>query len=504
MASEKTDAVPFVNNGANATVTKTIYPVKKTGKEGRGKAFKQVLASFAANLGTINTGMAFGFSATALPQLKSPNSTLHIDESQASWIASLSAAGTPIGCILSGYLMDHIGRRKTLIITEIPLILGWLTVAFAQNVAMLYVGRLLIGFGSGMVGAPARVYTCEVSQPHLRGMLGALASVGVSTGVLIVYVIGSVTTWNILAGVSATIPMLSLLSMLLLPETPNYLLTQDKRERAESSLAKLRGSTCNLEDEIQKMIAFKEKNHVEPLRGFTETIKALVSPSTLKPFTILAIYFFVYQWCGVNTITFYAVGVFEASGASSDKYWLTISMGIIRVIFTVIGCILCRRCGRRMMTFISGFGCGITMIILAVYMYFIHYWKVNQLPVQHSWIPVATIYIFMISCTLGYLIIPWVMIGEVYPTRVRGIVGGMTTCVAHMSVFSVVKTFPFLKKSLYDFGVFGLYGGMSMLALIFFYFCLPETKGKTLQEIEDYFSGRTKSLTRRNTQCEGA
>ncbi|KAH9634251.1 hypothetical protein HF086_012713 [Spodoptera exigua] len=125
------------------------------------------------------------------------------------------------------------------------------------------------------------------------------------------YVIGSVTSWNILAGISATIPILSLLGMLLLPETPNYLLQQNKRERAESSLTKLRGSTCNLEDEIQKMIAFKEKNHVEPLKGPREIIKALLSPSTLKPFTILAIYFFVYQWCGVNTITFYAIDVFE-------------------------------------------------------------------------------------------------------------------------------------------------------------------------------------------------
>ncbi|XP_026739626.1 facilitated trehalose transporter Tret1-like isoform X2 [Trichoplusia ni] len=504
MADEKNDSVPFIKNGVSATITKTPIPDKKASKAGRGKALKQVLASFVANLGTINTGMAFGFSATSLPQLKSPDSFIHINDNQASWIASLSAAGTPIGCLLSGYLMDNIGRRRTLIITEIPLMLGWLLIAFAQNVPMIYAGRLMIGFGSGMVGAPARVYTCEVSQPHLRGMLGALASVGVSTGVLIQYVIGSVTSWNILAGISATVPILSFLGMLLLPETPNYLLQQDKRERAESSLAKLRGSTCNLEDEINKMIAFKEKNHVEPLHGPREIIKALLSPSTLKPFTILAIYFFVYQWCGVNTITFYAVEVFEASGAMSDKYWLTISMGIIRVIFTVIGCILCRKCGRRILTFVSGFGCGITMIILAVYMYFVKFWKDNDLPPQYSWIPVASIYIFVVSCTLGYLIIPWVMIGEVYPTQVRGIVGGLTTCVAHMSVFSVVKTFPFLKQNLNDYGVFGLYGSMSLLALIFFYFCLPETKGKTLQEIEDYFSGRTKSLTRRNTQCEGA
>ncbi|KAJ0179719.1 hypothetical protein K1T71_004310 [Dendrolimus kikuchii] len=500
MVDEKNDAVPFIKNGAPTTITKSkpVKPVKAS-KAGRGKAFRQIVAAFVANLGTINTGMAFGFSATALPQLKSGNFSIHITEAEAGWIASLSAAGTPIGCIVSGYLMDSIGRRLTLILTEIPLIVGWLSVAFAVNVPMIYVGRLLIGFGSGMVGAPARVYTCEVSQPHLRGMLGALASVGVSTGVLIQYVIGSATSWNVLAGISSVVPMISLLGMTFIPETPNFLLTQDKKEGAQTSLAKLRGSTCNLNEEIDRMLAFKEKNHVEPLKSPREIIKALLSPSALKPFAILAFYFFVYQWCGVNTVTFYAVEVFEAAGAAKNKYWLTISMGIIRVIFTVVGCILCRRCGRRPLTFISAVGCGSTMIILATYMYFLKYWKENDIEPMHSWIPVASIYIFIIACTLGYLIVPWVMIGEVYPTQVRGIIGGMTTCAAHLSVFSVVKTFPFFKFWLHDYGVFGLYGAMSLASILFFYFFLPETKGKTLQEIEDYFCGRTKSLNKKNS-----
>ncbi|KAJ8731794.1 hypothetical protein PYW08_014524 [Mythimna loreyi] len=509
MADEK--QAMFPNNGVSATITKTPIPDKKadknSAKAARGKALRQVLASFVANLGTVNTGMAFGFSATSLPQLRDKTTNphlLHVSEDEATWIASLSSAGTPIGCILSGYLMDAIGRRKTLIITEVPLIIGWLLVAFAQNIPMIYTGRLLIGLGSGMVGAPARVYTCEVSQPHLRGMLGALASVGVSTGVLIQYVIGSMTTWNVLAGISATIPILSLLGMLLLPETPNYLLQQDQRARAESSLVKLRGSTCDVDGEIQRMIAFKEKNHVDPLHGFKETFKALMAPSALKPFIILAVYFFVYQWSGVNTITFYAVEVFDASSAAGDKYWMTKSMGIVRLIFTIVGCILCRRCGRRILTFVSALGCGTTMIILAVYMYFVSFWKENNITPQHTWIPGVAIFLFTIFCTLGYLIVPWVMIGEVYPTQVRGIVGGMTTCAAHMSVFSVVKTFKVLVKHLNYYGVFGLYGSMSLLATIFFYFFLPETKGRTLQEIEDYFSGRTKSLTKRKESTVGA
>lgn len=101
---------------------------------------------------------------------------------------------------------------------------------------------------------------------------------------------------------------------------------------------------------------------------------------------------------------------------------------------------------------------------------------------------------FTAVSTIGYLVVPWVMIGEVYPARVRGILGGMTTCAGHMFVFSVVKTFPMLQQLAGIHGAFWFYGVVSSLGTIFFYFFLPETKGKTLEEIEDYFAGRTSTL----------
>lgn len=497
----------FLNNDTNvATITKSQMldkiGTKPVIKNSRGKALKQVLAALAANLGTINTGLAFGFSAVVIPQLRSPDSFIQIDDSQASWIASLSSAGTPLGCIISGYLMDNIGRKLTLIITEIPLIIGWALIAGAQNIEMIYAGRVFVGFGSGMVGAPARVYTCEVTQPHLRGMLGALASVGVSTGVLIQYVLGSFLSWQALSAICGAVPVISLLSMLIMPETPNYLLTKNDPEKARHSLAKLRGSTFNVDGEIDQMLLFKEKNHVEKLKGGKETIKALLQPSTLKPFGILVLYFLMYQFSGVNTITFYAVEIFEKSGAAMDKYYATITLGIVRVIFTIVGCIALRRFGRRPLTFVSGYGCGFTMIALGTYMYYLQGWEENNVAPKHTWIPVTCIFIFIIACTLGFLIVPWVMIGEVYPTQVRGIIGGMTTCAAHFFVFLVVKTYPFLTHILQKYGTFWLYGTISFLGCVFFYFYLPETKDRTLQEIEDYFCGRTKSLSKPQEQNE--
>lgn len=174
-------------------------------------------------------------------------------------LAALSSAGTPLGCILSGWLMDRIGRKKTLLITELPLILGWILIASATTIEMIYIGRVLVGLGSGMVGAPVRVYTSEVTQPHLRGMLSALATVGISLGIFIQYTLGAFLSWQILSAISTIIPTVALILMCLMPETPNYLVSRSKPEKAMKSLAKLRGSTYDLEREVDHLQEFQRK-----------------------------------------------------------------------------------------------------------------------------------------------------------------------------------------------------------------------------------------------------
>lgn len=223
----------------------------------------------------------------------------------------MSAIGTPIGCLLSGYMMDVFGRKRSLIITEIPALIGWILISFANNVRMIYVGRFLTGLGSGMVGAPARVYTSEVTQPHLRGMLTAISSVGVSTGVLIEYAMGSVLSWKTCAALSSILPLAALVLMFVYPETPSYLVSLNKPEAARDSLRRFRGSSCNLDNEINDLINFSNKNDVKRPTTLKEIIHAICQPNALKPFLILFLYFLIYQWSGTNAVTFYAVEIFQ-------------------------------------------------------------------------------------------------------------------------------------------------------------------------------------------------
>jgi facilitated trehalose transporter len=339
----------------------------------------------------------------------------------------------------------------------------------------------------------------QITQPHLRGTLSALASVAVSLGVLIEYGGGAATSWPILAGMSAALPCTALLlTALCLPETPSWLLARGKTERARKSLHRLRADTCDIEKELNDLETFRANlanaraNSSKPQNY--SVWRSLFEPASLKPFSILVLYFLIYQFSGVNSITFYAVEVFRESYEGND-YNLTVALGVVRLIFTVLACGMLRRCGRRPLTFVSSVGCGITMLSLGTYMYFAQVAKeAGEVLSVPAWFPVACIFCFTAASTVGYLVVPWVMIGEVYPSRVRGLLGGLTTCAAHMFVFTVVKTFPLLQQVAGVYGSFWIYGIVSMTGTLFFYFFLPETKGRTLEEIEDYFAGRSKTL----------
>lgn len=183
--------------------------------------------------------------------------------------------------------------------------------------------------------------------------------------------------------------------MSFMPESPNYLVARSKPDKAARSLSRLRGSKYNVQREVDHLQGFVDKSQLNKWvsshfsvvfssskktthfyiskylintyfidftlfffndkrkTSFAETLKLLFSPAVLKPFTILVIYFMLYQFSGVNTVTFYAVEVFQLSGAKWDSNKLAICMGILRLVFTIVGCIAMRRCGRRPLTFVS-------------------------------------------------------------------------------------------------------------------------------------------------------
>lgn len=171
----------------------------------------------------------------------------------------------------------------------------------------------------------------------------------------------------------------------------------------------------------------------------------------------------MYQFSGVNTITFYAVEIFRDTGTTWDKNTCAIILGLVRLAFTIVGTIAMRNCGRRPLSFISFIGCGVTMVGLGWYLKYKFDSEVAGIAPDYVWIPAVFIFLFQIACSVGFLVVPWTMIGELYPMKVRGILGGLTTCSAHLCVFIVVKTYPFLSHVIGKHGCFIMYGVISLI-----------------------------------------
>ncbi|KAF0748409.1 facilitated trehalose transporter Tret1-like [Aphis craccivora] len=456
----------------------------------KGSSLKQILVALSANWGTINTGLVFGYTAVSLPQLMMVGSRIPINRHQASWIASVSTIGTPCGCILASYFTDLLGRKKTLIALQLPAIIGWLLVGSATSVQWIYIGRFLAGLSSGMIGSPSRVYTSEVSQPHLRGMLSAFASVGTSLGVMLEYFIGSLLDWDKLALFNATMPAMALFLAFFIPESPSWLISSKNDEiRCRASLRRVRDSKCDVDTEFNDLLM---STKTDESTSFKEKLRLISRPSAYKPFIIVSIYFLLSQFSGLNVVTFYAVDVIRDSGSTFDKYMATIVLGFIRLAFTVIGCMLMWRLGRKPLSYVSSVGCGISMLCFAGYMYQNTIWVAAGQPASNTWFPIASLFVFYACSTIGYLIVPWVMIGEVFPRQIRGMLGGVATCVGHFSIFIVLQTYPMLQELVTKSGTFAVYGVVSLLSTVFFYYFCPETKNKTLQEIEDSFHNKKK------------
>ncbi|KAK6644732.1 hypothetical protein RUM43_001001 [Polyplax serrata] len=177
-------------------------------KQHKKEILVQIAFGVIANLVSIAPGMNLGFSAVALPTLQNENFTFHVEPEEASWIASIASISTPIGCILTGSMLERFGRKLTLITVNIPSLLGWLLIASANGNAtliMIYAGRFFTGLATGMAAVPATVYSAEMSTDKLRGMFITWTSISMSLGILLIYILGYMLqdNWRMLAGVSA-------------------------------------------------------------------------------------------------------------------------------------------------------------------------------------------------------------------------------------------------------------------------------------------------------------
>ncbi|XP_071578528.1 trehalose transporter 1-like protein [Temnothorax nylanderi] len=454
------------------TQTKLWWKILRSGDK------NGILAGLVAHSGQISVGLSQGYSAILIPKLLETN---FADQSQASWIASLGVVSNPIGALAAGICAECLGRRSAIALATLPHVVGWLLIALSRSVPMLYAGRFVSGLGTGMANG-LYLYVSETAAPDQRAWLASCGPVLVSLGVLMVYTLGAITTWQRAAAISIGPAILSLALTRMLPETPAWLASRGRTDEAKEALLWLRGPGLNVDEEYRELCETnaKRKEKKESL------LRALHKPNVWKPFLILLAFFALQQLSGIYVILFYAVNVLKDIGIDVNEYAASVGMGVIRLFASILGAGLANSFGRKILAFASGSGMAAAAVGVALSFRF-------ELP---SWVPLFCIGTHVGASMIGFLTLPWVMTSELYPLRFRGSLGGLTTSIVQILTFAAIKTYPDLNAvvglefTMWIFGAAGVLGAIFALAI------LPETRGRSLDDIEMKFSSKpSDSLT---------
>ncbi|XP_050543575.1 uncharacterized protein LOC126906777 [Daktulosphaira vitifoliae] len=418
-------------------------------------------------------GMSFGYAAIALDQLP-------LTVSEGSWFASLPSIFMPIGCLLSGPLIDRLGRKTALMVINFPSILGWLCLAQQPvDLTVFYIGQLFVGLSVGMSSTPATVYAAEcitVNYTGLRGCFTIMTSIMLNFGMFLTYFLGMLIPVNSIAYTAAFVSLASLLGICcLIPESPPWLFGQGRRGDAELSQKVLRITQPILQ--APKVELLEEK----PVQR-SEFFVRVRDPDVYKPIIIMTTFLFLQQTSGSFVVTTYVIQILQDLKVTVNSYLITLIVGFTNLSAMSILSLLLTKNGFKQLSLVSCSGVSLCMISLGLFLYF----DVRDGVITNI-VVIALILLYTALNGLGLRPIPFAMLGEVFPSDVAGVAGSFATCSSSIFNFIAIKMYPYFFIWLGP-GVFIMYGLISSLAIIFVINFLPDTKGKTIQQIGDDFT----------------
>jgi len=384
-----------------------------------------------------------------------------------------------VGAMMAGYLSDKFGRKKTLILTAIMFAISSIGAAIPTNLSQFVAARLIGGLGIGAASMLSPMYISEMSPADKRGMLVTLYQLAIVLGINLIYFInlliaGSGTEqWNIDMGWrymlgSGTIPaVLFLIALVLVPESPRWLASKGKDDEAIKILEKL-----NSKDQAASLMT-EIKSSLTEEKG---TIRELFAPG-LRTALIIGMFLALFsQITGINAIIYYAPEIFKSVGFGTDSAMLqTVIIGITNTVFTFVAIKFIDQAGRRKLLLwgVSG------MLVCLVGVGTVFHFQLSNGPLLLIFI---LGFIASFACSLGP--IPWVIISEIFPTKTRGVAMSFATLTLWIGVVLITQLTPILLSKAGGAITFWIFAANSVMLVLFTYKMIPETKGKTLEEIE--------------------
>ena len=424
--------------------------------------------SFISALGGYLFGFDFAVIAGALPFLQKH---FLLDAYWEGFATGSLALGAIVGCLIAGSVSDKYGRKPGLLIAAAIFALSSLAMAFSSSRDLFIGARFCAGIGVGMASMLSPMYIAEISPAHLRGRMVAINQLTIVLGILITNLINYMLrnygedAWRWMFGLGFIPSALFFIGALWLPESPRWLLKAGKNANAYIVLSKI-GDTAFVNDSI--------KNIQQSLTGITKTNYSALFKKGILPAVLVGIGLAVFQQlCGINTVFNYAPKIFESIGASQDDQLLqTVFIGGVNLAFTILAMLLVDKLGRKPLMLIGAGGLAILYVIIVILL--------GGHSPYVSWFLLASIGIYAMSLAP----VTWVLISEIFPNKVRSEATAVAVISLWAAYFILVFTFPVLFEKLQEKS-FYIYSVVCVLGFFFVWLKVKETKGKTLEELEN-------------------
>ncbi|XP_050536081.1 facilitated trehalose transporter Tret1-like isoform X2 [Daktulosphaira vitifoliae] len=495
-------------NQTNESNDSDNYKEEKTFKS----ALSQILAISAKNVLLLTYGMTIGLPTIAIPALysdKSLNSisgkfsdTLQLSREQISWFSSINLICVPLGCLMSGTLTQPFGRKRSMVMLNLPFIVAWLLFHNASTVLELYLAVALCGMCGGLLEAPVFTYAAEITQPHIRGVLSASSAITVIFGVMSQYTLGNFFNWRKVALLDTFIPIGALISLLFVPESPYWLISKGRITDAEKSLCWLRGwvkpDKVQFElSTIQKSVASSmQQSRMKKNKTF---YSSYLKRTFLLPYFIITAAFFFGHFGGMTTLQINAVNIFESLGSPISGYASIFILGISQLIGVLLCIILIHWTGKRPLVIVSTLGTSLCFFIVSGYAYTRQY-NIEATNNTTTWIPIVFLNMAVFLSYISIRSLPWLLIGEVYPPNIRGPASGTSCSSAYIFAFAANKSYFVVLDHIQLFGTFLMYAIVNIVGCLVLYKILPETEGRSLQEIQNHFADKSKTFVTKVTR----
>lgn len=429
-----------------------------------------------ASLGGLLSGYDTGVISGALLFI---NESWNLADTTQGILVSSVLIGAVIGAATNGILADMFGRKKIIMATAVIFTLGSIMCAFAPNIFVLIASRIFVGFAVGVVNFVVPLYLSEISPKHLRGTLVSLYQWAITAGILFSYFINAVFAhavynwrWMLFAGVIPGIVLF--VGMCFMHDTPRWLVSKKRDEEAKIAFKKI-------EPEVDTEKEIEDIRKTILNEGTKSDKKFRLKKWMIMPFVVGIGIMFAQICTGINTIIYYAPTIFKNAGFESNitAIYATTGIGVINFLMTIVALFFTDKLGRKPLLYFGLTGVMLSLIALGCGFAFADFFGDNL-----KWVTVGSLVIYIICFAMSLGPIGWILVSEVFPLRIRGVAMSICTVSNFAFNFFVVSSFPILLHRIGGAWTFWGFGIVSLLCIVFVYFCVPETKGISLETIE--------------------